>query len=150
MELVLHLVPEDGLLPFKLDATLDEVLAVAKEAGLAPSHQEPGVVYFVENAIHIEFIAGKAIFVGVAPHPDIRLIFNTRDLLRRPAAEVFDTLARRETEEHLFDDTEYVFPDQKITLWDADPQYNLTGGGVSMWGQIGVGNQRYMDAISEH
>ena len=88
--------------------------------------------------------------MGVAPHPDIRLIYQTRDLLQRPAAEVFDTLARMESETHLFDDTEYVFPDQMITLWDADPQYNLKGGEMSVWGQIGVGNQRYMDAITEN
>ena len=147
--MTLTLVPGQGALPFELGSSLDDIKAAAATLGLSPSHEEPGVVYFNKNAIQVEFIAGEAIFIGVAPEVGLKLIFQHRDLLHRPASEVFDKLAREDGDAHHFDDTEYVFPNQIITLWDADPQYNLTGGDFSVWGQIGIGNDRYLEAISD-
>jgi hypothetical protein len=49
---------------------------------------------------------------------------------------------------HEFDRYEYRFPNQILTLWDADEQYDHQGGeGREVWAQVGIGNHAYMAAI---
>ncbi|WP_139213161.1 hypothetical protein [Pseudomonas kilonensis] len=41
-----------------------------------------------------------------------------------------------------------MFPNQILTLWDADEQYDRQGGERrEVWGQVGIGTSAYMAAI---
>ncbi|EPJ81519.1 hypothetical protein CFII68_18785 [Pseudomonas sp. CFII68] len=41
-----------------------------------------------------------------------------------------------------------MFPNQILTLWDADEQYDRQGGERrEVWGQVGIGTNAYMAAI---
>ncbi|MCK9740495.1 hypothetical protein [Pseudomonas syringae] len=49
---------------------------------------------------------------------------------------------------HEFDRYEYFFPNQILTLWDADEQYDRQGEEeLEVWGQVGIGNDAYVAAI---
>jgi hypothetical protein len=49
---------------------------------------------------------------------------------------------------HVFDRYEYCSPNQILTLWDADEQYDRQGGEErEVWGQIGIGSKEYVAAV---
>ena len=47
-----------------------------------------------------------------------------------------------------FDASGFVFPNQIVTLWEADEQYDRLGGEQRpIWALVGLGNQRYLEAV---
>lgn len=56
--------------------------------------------------------------------------------------------AADESGHHEFDPLEYCFPNQILTLWSADPQYDYRRKGArQVWGAVGLGNEVYLSAI---
>ena len=66
------------------------------------------------------------------------------------AQELFQLLADLDGGgNHEFNDYEYYFPNIMMTVWDADSQCDYLGGeSRPVYGQVGVANNRYHDALS--
>jgi hypothetical protein len=63
-----------------------------------------------------------------------------------PAEQLFSLMVAGEVDAstHKFDDTGYLFPDQILTLYDADSQYDKFRGETRpIWGQVGIGDARW-------
>jgi hypothetical protein len=91
----------------------------------------------------------SAQFIGIACHPAYRLSYRGVNVFDVPANELFALIASFDgSGSHEFNANEYEFPNQIVTLWEADEQYDRLGGEQRpMWGQVGLGNQRYLEAI---
>ena len=88
--LELTLEPLIGVGPVQLGAPRDWIVEKMRTAGQGISATSNGHLYFVRNAIQVEFQSdGTASFIGVAPDPGLRLLFRGVDLFRRDAPEVF-------------------------------------------------------------
>ena len=71
------------------------------------------------------------------------------DLFDLEATAVFELFAKRDRSgEHRYNQNEYIFPSQILTLYDADPQYDhRRAESRPVWGQVGLGDERYLAAI---
>ena len=80
----------------------------------------------------------------------ISLMFQQHDLFTMSAREVFALIAAFENGSLVeFNEQECLFPNQIISLWDADEQYDWSHNEtVPTWGQIGLGNETYLAAMS--
>jgi hypothetical protein len=76
-------------------------------------------------------------------------LFKGIDVFARSATKVFSLMAASDNSgPHDFTSYEYWFPNQILSLWDADEQYDRQEGeSREVWGQIGIGNSAYMAAI---
>ncbi len=148
-ELRFELVPMEGALPLRLDQTAAEVAQVMSSLGLQPSSDRGQSVYYLENSIQIEFgeATGRSQFIGFANQAGLEVIYGGEKVNGRSAEEVAALFGKREDVPPPFDDLEMLFRQQILTLWDADPQYNLTQSNVPIWGQIGIGSPQYLAAI---
>jgi hypothetical protein len=121
------------------------------QAGYPRNYRRDDSDYFVSSAVQVEYNAqGRASFIGIAPHARIELLYHGVDLLRTPAKQVFDLIQKNESQQDdaEYSPLEYLFPDQIITLWAADKQYDLNGERTPAWGQIGIGDEGYLNAIN--
>ena len=49
---------------------------------------------------------------------------------------------------HQYGPGEYLFPDQILTLWDADEQNDHFGHEErAVWAQVGIGSEEYLEEI---
>ncbi len=144
--LELEMTPHVGVGSLKLSMTRDEISSAMKTCGLSVSSTAHGHLYFLENAIMVEFQPnGEASFIGVAPHQALRLTFQGISLFETNADRVFELFQKDEGEAAVnFDQHEHVFMNQIVTLWDPDTQYDLNGEQIPIWGQIGIGNRQYL------
>lgn len=146
----LILTPHVGIGPMKLGATRDDIRAALAGIGCPLRTARGSMDYFEGASIQVEYEDdGTASLIGVSSHHDVALLFAGVDLFDKEAEEVFALLARYDgSGAHQFSRFEYIFPDQIVTLFEADPQYDRRGGEArSVWGQIGCGDVRYKDAI---
>ncbi len=88
-------------------------------------------------------------FIGVSGNLEFTFMFKGSDVFALPATEVFSLMAASDNSgPHDFTSYEYCFPNQILTLWDADEQYDLQEGETrEVWGQVGIGNDAYLAAI---
>ncbi len=72
------------------------------------------------------------------------------DVFSLEASELFSLVTAADgSGPHEFTASEYLFPGQIITLWDADEQYDRRGGETRpVWAQVGIGNPAYVEALS--
>ncbi len=158
--------PRVGLLPLRLDMTSDKVREVMKSLGQEPSSvkDEAGLLRklgidppeglshshaYLDNSLSVEFDqSDRASFIGIAPHGEIRVLLHGLDVFGVSAEDLFEQLKRRYGLEDLaYDADELLLPNQILTLWQADPQYDLKGERFPVWGQIGVGNTDYLENV---
>lgn len=145
--LELRLVPHVGVGPILLGMTKDEVTRAMKACGLNVSSNAHGHLYFFENSIMVEFHpTGDATFIGVSPNKNLRLTFQNTSLFDMEAKRVFHLFQKHEEVTAEFDEYEHIFPRQIVTLWDADAQYDQNGQKTAIWGQIGIGDDKYLKA----
>ena len=149
--LILELVPGKGALPLRLGSSRDEISRTMLSLGYNASAHRGKIDYYARNSVQIEFDDdGLASFIGIAADPDIEVIYRDRSILNLPARDVFNLIKKNEPEDEIeYSPTEHVFRNQKITLWDADEQYDASGARFAVWGQIGIGNESYLAAIEE-
>ncbi len=162
----LEIQPHVGILPVRLGATSDEVRTVMKDLGrdLSSSRDDAALLrklgvdppegvsrtdYYIENALQVEITDDDRVsFIGIAPHADIRATFNGRDVFDLPAEALFEDLKDQfDAADIVFDEASVLFPDQILTLWEADPQYDVKGERFPVWGQIGVGTPEHLKAV---
>ncbi|MGJ8638269.1 MAG: hypothetical protein ACSHYA_02655 [Opitutaceae bacterium] len=141
-----EIIPLKRIGPIQLGVTRDELRSELESSGLSLSSEEKNMDYFEDNAIQVEYTKGTVSFIGVAADESIELIYMDTDLFDIDSMEAFKLIERGEQGTHEYVDTEFLFPDQIMTLWEADTQYDEKGNeSRKVWGQIGLGDSRYLE-----
>ena len=102
--------------------------------------------YFCRATIQVEYGPDdSAWFIGVSSSDQITTTYRGRNPFDLAATEFFALVAAHDDSgPHEFDRYEYVFPNQILTLWDADEQYDRKGGEARpVWAQVGLGTEAY-------
>jgi hypothetical protein len=144
--------PHVGIGPIKLGAERQSVRAALAEAGfpLEDTSASGRVDYFCNASIQIEFDASDcADWIGLSFDKAYELSYEGINVFDVPAAEIFRVIGERDNSgAHEFQEAEYLFPGQIVTLYDADPQYDrLRPEERVIWAQVGIGNQQYLEAV---
>lgn len=128
--------------------------AVAREAmsvnGYPLEQSHGGVDYFSKASMQLSYSPDDEVwFIGVSGNSPITYMFKGVIVFAVSASELFSLMAASDgSGPHDFDRYEYCFPNQILTLWDADEQYDRQGGEErEVWGQVGIGNDAYVAAI---
>jgi hypothetical protein len=122
-KIALSLIPGQGAMPIVLGSTREQAGATLLQLGVLRSARHGTQDYYLENAIQIEFTDERASFIGISTHEDISLFYHGENILGMEAREAFQLIARHEgAGDHIYFEDEYLFPNQIITLWDADSQ----------------------------
>jgi hypothetical protein len=145
--------PHVGIGPVRLGMSPTEVdSALARIAGAFPTFKKSEHVQcFFEASLQIEYgDSGAVQFIGVSSHPDLLCRYDGRDVFDLAAPDLFALIASHErSRNHTYSPLEYLFPDQVVTLYDADEQYDRKGNySRPVFAEVGVGNAEYRAAIS--
>ena len=153
---VFELVPYLGVGPLHLGITLaDANASVGRLVGATPSatpDRSRGTLHhFFDAAFQFELgDFGRVHFVGVAHHPRLLCRYEGRDVFDLPAPRLFALVASREAGTHRYRSDEYLFPDQIVTLYEADERHDPKGGrSRPVWGQVGVAKADYVRAVRD-
>lgn len=147
---VLELEPLKGVGPIALGAPREAARAAMAAIGFPLEHSRDAIDFFCESSIQFECDPdGRVMFIGLACSDAFIARYRGIDVFDVPARELFARAAEADDSgEHRFDPLEYCFPNQILTLWAADRQYDCRRKGTrEMWGQVGLGNQVYAAAI---
>ncbi len=145
-----ELVPHVGIGPLHLGMTVAEAdAAIGAFAGAGARTSHGSVHYLFDAALQFEVNeSGRIQFIGLANHPQILCRYRGQDVFDIPAPELFALIAAHEKSKHHYRSAEYLFPDQIITLYEADEQYDQKGNeSRPIWGQVGLGNDEYLKAV---
>jgi len=148
-KLVLELKPLEGFGPIKLGSAREEVRAAMATLGFLLESSQAEIDRFCGSSIQAEFQDGRLSFIGVFYSDAFVAKYRGVDVFDVTAPELFQMAAAADDSgHHEFDHLEYRFPNQILTLWHADPQYDYRRKGKrQIWGEIGLGNEAYMSAI---
>ena len=147
----LRITPHVGIGPILLGASREAVRSALASIGFALESSLRLLDYFANAAIQVEYGPDeRADFIGVSCHGDYSLTYYGTNVFDTIAERVFSIVAARDdSSDHTFDRSGCVFPTQIVTLWEADEQYDRLGGEQRLiWAQVGLGNNRYLDAIN--
>lgn len=166
-KLTFEIAPHAGILPIRLNMSADEILqtmqalgqertlirdnvSIFKNLGLEPPKGISETHFYIENSMQIEFDNDdRATFIGIMPHSDIRVNILSIDVFNIPAKDCFKGIVKAYGIEGIsYCENEVLFPKQILTLWNADPQHELSGQRFPVWGQIGVGTKTYLENSS--
>lgn len=105
--------------------------------------------HFCESAIRAEYADDSLSFIEFWCHDRTMPRYRGTDVFSVTAEELFTLIAGFESGGlHAYDSSEYLFPEQIISLWAADPQYDgRTRQTRIVWGTVGVGDARYLQAV---
>jgi hypothetical protein len=156
-KLVLEFEPHRGFGPLKLGSAREDTRAAMAAIGfpLEESQVDPlglsqtEMDFFCDGSIKIESAGGRINFIGVFYSDAYVAQYRGVDVFDVTARELFQIAAAADNSgHHEFDPLEYCFPNQILTLWNADPQYDYRRKGArQVWGQVGLGNEVYLSAI---
>ncbi|MBO9492053.1 hypothetical protein J7384_16955 [Endozoicomonas sp. G2_1] len=105
--------------------------------------------YYFNCSLQVEFENDLVSFIGLALNESYVVTYFGVNVFDVEASDLFALISANEPLEHTFERGEYVFPEQIITLYDADEQYDYIGNNQrSIWGQIGLGSKAYLKAVS--
>lgn len=140
--------PHKGIGPIQLGMTRLEVKSALGEKNYSGSSGNSD--YFYENSIQVEFEQGKADFIGASYSDNYLVLYKGVNVFNTSSEELFTLIAANENNPHSYNSYEYLFPDQVVTLWDADEQYDHIGKETRVvWAQIGIGSKNYLEAVSK-
>ncbi|MFT5400173.1 MAG: hypothetical protein ACI9LO_002753 [Planctomycetota bacterium] len=141
-----EITPHTGIGPVKLGMSQEEIkaaLGVSSDSGSNKSSD-----YYFANSLQVEFSEGKADFIGLSYSDEYIALYQGKNVFDIEAPELFRVMAQNESGVHKYDAYEYLFPEQILTLWDADEQYDRIGGEERVvWGQLGLGSKSYLKAV---
>lgn len=142
-----EITPHHGIGPVKLGMGREKVNGILGSENYNGSN---GVIdYYFDNALQIEFEDNIAEFIGISYHPNYTVTYKGVNVFNTEAKELFELIASNEDEKHEYDSLEYLFPNQIVTLWGADEQYDqISSGSRLIWAQVGIGTQRYLQSVS--
>jgi hypothetical protein len=142
--------PHAGIGPVRLGTYRSAVHETLSSIGFPLENTHGTIDYFCEAAIQVEFDdQQRAHFTGFSCHRAYSVFYSGVNVFDTPAQDLFALIAERDgSGAHTFRDTDYYFPNQIMTLWDADSQYDRLGGEQRVvWAQVGLGSSGYRDAI---
>ncbi|MFB2726866.1 hypothetical protein ACE02H_05295 [Shewanella mangrovisoli] len=138
--------PHDGIGSIKLGMHRAEVREILDGSF---DSSRGSLDYYFNGSLQVEFENDLVNFIGLALDESYVVTYFGVNVFDIEASELFALIAANEPLEHTFDRGEYVFPEQIITLYDADEQYDYLGNHRrSIWGQIGLGSKAYLKAVS--
>lgn len=148
---VFEILPLEAIGPARLGASRTAARAAMSVSGFQLEWSNGRIDYFCESSIQLEYGPSDEVqFIGVSGNSQLNFTFKGVDVFATSAAELFSLMAGSDASgPHEFDRYEYCFPNQILTLWDADEQYDRQGGEErEVWGQVGIGNDAYAAAIA--
>ena len=138
--------PHNGIGSIKLGMPRTEVREIL---GGSFDSSRNSLHYYFNGNLQVEFENELVSFIGVAIDESYVVTYLGVNVFDVEASELFTLISANEPLEHTFERSEYVFPEQIITLYDADEQYDYLGNHQrSIWGQIGLGSKAYLNAVS--
>jgi hypothetical protein len=144
--------PHVGIGCIKLGAKRDDVRACLAANGFPHEMYRDSCDYFCSSAIQVGYDDGDCVqIIGISCEKSISVTYENINVFDVPAEEIFSIMATNDNSgNHDFDECEFIFPNQILTLWDADTQYDTLGGWKRVvWGQVGLGSKAYWDAYNE-
>lgn len=144
--------PRESIGPACLGASREAVREALANSGFALEDSYGRSDYFCAACIQLEYsLEGFVQFIGVSGSAEISFTYKGIDVFSTAATELFSFMAAADDSgPHVFDRYEYCFPNQILTLWDADEQYDRQGGEErEVWGQIGIGSEEYVAAVED-
>lgn len=147
---VFEILPLEAIGPMRLGATRFVARQAMSEIGFPLEHSHDGVDYFCDSCVQLSYGLGDEFwFIGVSGNLQFTFMFKGVNVFSRSATEVFSLMAASDDSgPHDFTSYEYWFPNQILTLWNADEQYDREGEeSREVWGQVGIGNGAYLAAI---
>ena len=148
---VFEFVPHQGFGPIRLGSARSEAREALAALGFPLKSAHGASDYFGESSIQLECGPDDRVwFIGVFSSRDFTAQIYGRDVFSLPARELFDLIAAADhSGPHQFTPTQYRFPTQIVTLWDAAKQYDEQGGYTRpVWEQVGIGNDAYAAAAA--
>lgn len=143
--------PLQAIGPARLGATRMETREVMAAIGFPLEAARGHLDYFSNATVQISYDIGeKVIFIGVSESAAFTVIFKGVDVFNLAATDLFSLMAEADgSGPHTFNSYEYRFPNQILTLWDADEQYDRKGRETRpIWSQVGIGNDAYLAAVA--
>ena len=148
---VIDLIPHSGAGPILLGNSRVQAHEALSALGFPLEHSRGLLDYFCEASIQIEYSPDERVwFIGLSCHKRFTVQYQGKNVFALAAPDLFALLAASENSgPHTYVSYEYFFPDQIITLWDADEQYDCLGNeSKPVWAQVGIGGQDYAAAIA--
>ncbi|MCM2458955.1 hypothetical protein HGO40_00300 [Pseudomonas sp. CG7] len=147
---VFEILPLEAIGPVRLGAARATARQKMAAIGFPLEHSQDRIDYFCESCVQVSHGPNDEVsFIGVCGNPNVTFMFKGVDVFAHSATHVFSVMAASDNSgQHEFSSYEYLFPNQILTLWDADEQYDRQGGeSREVWGQVGIGTSAYMAAI---
>lgn len=148
---VLEIRPLQGVGPVYLGSARADARQALSALGFPLESSHGDSDYFCDAAIQLECDAdGRIWFIGISDSERFVARFQGEDVFALSAQALFSLVAASDhSGPHRYIDTEYCFPSQIVTLWDADTQYDRRGKeSRPVWAQVGVGNASYAAAVA--
>jgi len=143
---VFEIRPLHSLGPVRLGSSRADARHALSRLGFALENARGKSDFFCNASIQVSCDdAGKVHFVGITGTDQFEAQFKGQDVFSLAAPELFSLVAASdESGAHEYDPHEYCFPNQVVTVWDADAQYDRHGAAARpVWGQVGVGSPAY-------
>jgi hypothetical protein len=141
MEFVIK--PHDGIGLIKLGMSREQVKELF--SGFFTLSDGTSDFYF-DSCLQIDFENDLVDFIGVSQNVNYQLMFGGIDAFDVEGITLFNAISANESESHSFNESEYIFPDQIVTLWDMDEQYDYLGNHKrKVWAQVGIGSKSYLE-----
>ena len=138
--------PNDGIGAIKLGMSREQVKVLLAEHF---SSSDRTIDFYFDNSLQIEFEKESVDFIGISQNNAYKVSYENIDVFDVDGAKLFDLIASNETGNHTLNESEYVFPDQVVTLWDLDTQYDYLGNHKrNVWAQVGVGTKSYLQVVN--
>ena len=148
---VLQLTPHQGVGPVLLGGSRTEAREALSALGFPLEHSRGALDYFCESSIQVEYGPDNHVwFIGISASRRFTAQFQGKDVFSLAALDLFALAAASDNSgSHTFTSSEYCFPNQLITLWDADEQYDRQGNeSRPVWAQVGIGSSAYAAAVA--
>lgn len=144
-----ELQPGVGAGSILLGMSRDAARSLLSSLGLSLAHTR-GTHDSYGDAIKIEYSRDDlSQFIEFSCSSAVRVRYRGVEVFSVAARELHDLIAREESgPRRLFNRHGAIFPEQMITLWDADTQYDCrTLESKEVWGAVGIGNGEYLKAV---
>ena len=138
--------PHDGIGPIKLGMSREQVKELL--AGFFTLSDGASDHYF-DSCLQIEFENNSVDFIGVSHNAAFTVSYENSNVFGIEGTALFYSIESNESGNHCLNESEYLFPDQIITLWDSDFQYDYIGNHKrNVWAQVGTGTKSYFQAVN--
>lgn len=147
-DMKLEIIPHVGVGLVRLGMSREDVKSAL---GGVFSGEHKRIDYYFSNSLQVEFHKERVDFIGVSFAEDYEALYQGNNVFDLEAYELFMLIAKNEEQDHKYNESEYLFPNQIVTLWDADEQYDRLGSEKrKVWAQMGIGSASYLKAVSKY